>query len=61
MLDERSPEEIATELKSRIENVVKRQIGSDTVGSWLSGGLDSSVIASMVRKNVKTIIPSQLE
>jgi len=53
MLDERSPEEIAIELKSKIENVVKRQIGSNTVGSWLSGGLDSSVIASMVRKNVK--------
>lgn len=50
---ESSSEEISTELKSRIENVVTRQIGSDTVGSWLSGGLDSSVIASVVRKKVK--------
>jgi asparagine synthase (glutamine-hydrolysing) len=47
--------EIAMELRSILSSAVKKRINSDTIGSWLSGGLDSSTIAALARPNVKTL------
>lgn len=51
-LDE-SPEEIALELRKRLEASVEKSIGNGNVGSWLSGGIDSSILAALARKQVK--------
>ena len=40
------PKKIAVELHAVLDSAVKRRIKSDTIGSWLSGGLDSSTIAA---------------
>lgn len=51
VLDE-SAETIARELRKRLEESVRARIGSGNVGSWLSGGLDSSVMAALARPHV---------
>jgi len=50
-----SPEIIATELRKRLDNSVKKCVKSDKIGSWLSGGLDSSIIAAIARPYTKTL------
>lgn len=50
-----SPEIIAGELRKRLERSVEKCIGDGNVGSWLSGGLDSSVLAAIARKKVKKL------
>lgn len=51
-----SIETIATELRSRIEkSIFKRIEGKEEFGSWLSGGIDSSVIASVASKRLKKL------
>jgi asparagine synthase (glutamine-hydrolysing) len=47
-----SPEEVAAELRSRLENATMRCLGNGEVGSWLSGGLDSSTIAALACRYV---------
>jgi len=48
-----SAETIASELRKRLEHVVKECIGyGGTVGSWLSGGLDSSTLAALASRHV---------
>jgi asparagine synthase (glutamine-hydrolysing) len=42
-----SPKKIANELRHRLEAVVERRCREGNVGAWLSGGLDSSVMASL--------------
>ncbi len=54
-LSDHSPDAIAHELRQRLENAVAGRIKGDTIGSWLSGGLDSSVIAAIARPHVKTL------
>jgi asparagine synthase (glutamine-hydrolysing) len=59
-LEARSPENedptsIARELRKRLETAVSRCIHSDTIGSWLSGGLDSSTIAALAGNYVKDL------
>lgn len=49
------PEAIAIELINRLTMCVTRRITSDTIGSWLSGGLDSSTIAALARPWVKEL------
>lgn len=49
------PREIAIELRTLLSAAVKKRIKSDTIGSWLSGGLDSSTIAALARPYVKTL------
>ncbi len=49
------PNVIAMELRSVLSSAVKKCIKSDTIGSWLSGGLDSSTIAALARPYVNTL------
>lgn len=48
-----SPEAIAKTLRSKIENAVIKRINKDTFGSWLSGGIDSSIIVGIARPHIK--------
>ncbi len=50
-----TPDQIAKELRRRLEGAVESSIGDGNVGSWLSGGLDSSIIAALARPHVKTM------
>ncbi len=49
------PEAIALELRSILDSAIKKRIKSDIIGSWLSGGLDSSTIAALARPHVDTL------
>ncbi|MDH7604853.1 MAG: asparagine synthase-related protein [Melioribacter sp.] len=46
------PQKIADQLFKLLENSVKKRINGNEIGSWLSGGLDSSVLASLARMHV---------
>lgn len=46
------PKAIARELRLRIEATIVDNISLGRVGAWLSGGLDSSIITTMVAKHV---------
>ena len=46
---------ISTELRQRLENAVARRMVSEETGVWLYGGLDSSIIASLMRRHVKKL------
>ncbi len=50
-----SPEQMAKELHKRLINSVQKRSRNDVVGSWLSGGLDSSTIAALARPQVRTL------
>ncbi|MDO9301206.1 MAG: asparagine synthase-related protein [Anaerolineales bacterium] len=54
VLDE-SAETIARELRKRLEAAVQARIGNGDVGSWLSGGLDSSVMVALARPHVSRL------
>ncbi|MBM4019489.1 MAG: asparagine synthase [Planctomycetes bacterium] len=54
LLDGR-PEEIATELRRRLEAAVRKCIGGTEAGAWLSGGLDSSTMAALARPHVNAL------
>lgn len=47
-----SAETIARELRRRLEASVQARIGSGDVGSWLSGGVDSSIMVALARPHV---------
>ncbi len=49
------PDKLASELRSRLTDAVQRRIGNGDVGAWLSGGLDSSVIAALARPCVSRL------
>lgn len=49
------PKVIAMELRSVLSSAIKKRIKFDTIGSWLSGGLDSSTIAALARPYVDTL------
>lgn len=55
--EERPPDAdtLAAELRANLEQAVARAIRGDSMGSWLSGGLDSSVIVALVRPHVRTL------
>jgi asparagine synthase (glutamine-hydrolysing) len=46
---------IATSLRLRLEQAVCRKVGDQVMGSWLSGGLDSSVMAALARPLVQEL------
>lgn len=48
------PNRIALELRRRLDQAVARCIRADAMGAWLSGGVDSSVIATLARRHVGT-------
>jgi len=49
---QKPPERIAQELHRRLSEAVEASIGGGEVGSWLSGGLDSSALAALARPHV---------
>ncbi|MBN2388287.1 MAG: hypothetical protein JXB85_14820 [Anaerolineales bacterium] len=49
---QRPEDELALELRRRLEKSVRRCIGDGQVGAWLSGGLDSSTMAALARPYV---------
>jgi asparagine synthase (glutamine-hydrolysing) len=50
-----APDRIAAELRLRLEKAVQKRISSDEIGCYLSGGLDSSVMAALARPHVKRL------
>ena len=49
------PEVLVAHLRLLLEKAILRRIEASEMGTWLSGGLDSSAIASLVRPHVKTL------
>jgi len=47
---------ISEELRRRLEKAVRVQLNGQQAGSWLSGGLDSSVIAALLRPLVNKLV-----
>jgi asparagine synthase (glutamine-hydrolysing) len=50
--EDKDPDRIAVKLKAILENSVRGYIRHDIIGSWLSGGLDSSTICALASKYV---------
>jgi asparagine synthase (glutamine-hydrolysing) len=46
---------IAKTLRNKLETSVSTRVNGDTMGSWLSGGIDSSIIVALLRPLVKTL------
>jgi len=49
------PGTIARRLREELEAAVGRRVRSDTMGSWLSGGLDSSALAALARRQLSRL------
>jgi asparagine synthase (glutamine-hydrolysing) len=49
------PASIAVELRRLLSISVEKRIHMDVIGSWLSGGLDSSTLAALVRPRVRIL------
>lgn len=50
-----SPEAIAAQLRLRLEQAVSQRTDGDVVGCWLSGNLNSSAVAALVRPHVRVL------
>ncbi|PKN69616.1 MAG: asparagine synthase [Deltaproteobacteria bacterium HGW-Deltaproteobacteria-12] len=50
-----NPDRIAAELRVRLEKAVQKRIFSDETGCYLSGGLDSSIMAALARRHVRKL------
>jgi asparagine synthase (glutamine-hydrolysing) len=48
-------EQIITNLRKKLEQAVEKSVAHGCNGSWLSGGLDSSVIAAIARPRLKKL------
>ncbi len=48
-----APQVIARELRRRLELAVKKRTRPEGVGAWLSGGLDSSVLAALAHRHTQ--------
>ncbi|MGB5873448.1 MAG: asparagine synthase-related protein [Bacteroidota bacterium] len=48
-------EQVVAQLRARLETSVRKRISGKIIGSWLSGGLDSSTLAALARPHVKTL------
>jgi asparagine synthase (glutamine-hydrolysing) len=46
--------DLTKELKRRLEHAISERISGDQIGSWLSGGLDSSTIVTLAKPYIKT-------
>ena len=49
------PERLAAELRSRLEKAIQKRILTNEIGCFLSGGLDSSVMAALARPHVRRL------
>lgn len=49
------PQKIAEQLFNHLSTSIKRRIIEDEMGAWLSGGLDSSVLAALARPYIKKL------
>jgi asparagine synthase (glutamine-hydrolysing) len=49
------PEAVAAELRRRLEASVEGRVSTEEMGSWLSGGLDSSTLAALACRRVKRL------
>jgi len=47
-----TPEVIAITLRQKLQDSIDKSIGDGNVGAWLSGGLDSSIMAALAKKRV---------
>ena len=54
-LPHNDPNKIAAELRLKLETAIIRRAVADEMGSWLSGGVDSSAIAALARPHVKRL------
>ncbi len=50
-----TPEVIAKNLRKKLENSIEKSIGDGEIGSWLSGGLDSSIMAALASQKVNEV------
>ncbi|MBN1451064.1 MAG: hypothetical protein JW963_08630 [Anaerolineales bacterium] len=48
-------DKIASELRLKLEQAIIRRAASDEMGTWLSGGVDSSAIAALARPHVRVL------
>ena len=48
-------DKIASELRLKLEQAIIRRAVSDEMGTWLSGGVDSSAIAALARPHVRVL------
>lgn len=48
-------ERIASELRLKLEQAIIRRAAADEMGTWLSGGVDSSAIAALARPHVRVL------
>ncbi|MCU0485372.1 MAG: asparagine synthase-related protein [Anaerolineales bacterium] len=48
-----SADEIAQELRQRLEQAVEKRMGDGEVGCWLSGGLDSSTMTALAKTHAE--------
>lgn len=49
------PREVAAALRSLLDRAIARRISGGVPGAWLSGGLDSSLISSLVRMHMPSV------
>lgn len=54
-LSDDPPEVLARQLRLRLQDAIARVMERDNVGSWLSGGLDSSVMVALARTMVERL------
>ena len=54
-LSHNDADRIASELRLKMEQAIIRRAVSDEMGSWLSGGVDSSAIAALARPHVRKL------
>ncbi len=50
-----NPDQIAVRLRDLLDSVVSHCINTESIGSWLSGGLDSSSICALASRHVKQL------
>jgi asparagine synthase (glutamine-hydrolysing) len=50
-----SPHELAKELRHMLVAAVAKRVSNGQTGSWLSGGLDSSIIAALARRQTSAL------
>jgi len=55
LVSKRSPDQIASELRLRLEQAVCKRVDNEVMGCWLSGGLESSAMAALSRPHVREL------